>query len=257
MKMQLLIHSPSGGRRRRMTLALAAALATTLLCAAPALATATWHITMTHANAYGRLGGSEPYALSGKTFARESTGNMYKITVTNAGSGAIEPTTPVVVSDPLPAGMVAGGSSEGQAAAVSGGRDWSCELETKTETSPGGVQVEVRGGAFECTLIEPLNEPYPTLAPGESYPAIDAVVSVSANAAPPVTDAAIVRNQPTVSYAGEKATLDEGGAADPTAQQESETRITPAMPFGIASFAVHAGVFEEALFESGKAVESG
>lgn len=58
-------------------------LASVALSAAPALASPTWGIEVTHANAYGALGGVDPYTGSGATFARESGFNSYTVRVKN------------------------------------------------------------------------------------------------------------------------------------------------------------------------------
>jgi uncharacterized repeat protein (TIGR01451 family) len=230
MKMRLLIDRLSGRHSRGAALALTAALVAILLCAAPALANVSWHITMTHANPYGRLGAKDPYTISAKTFARESTGDAYTITVRNEGSEASQPAEPIVVADQLPAGVVLQDALAVSSPKQSGSFPWNnggnCTI--GAETLPGGE--EIQAGRFECETSNPVN-------PGESLPPITAELAVSAQAAPPATNVATLTNTATVKGGG--------GLPAQTAQPEGETAITPAVPFGIDSFAVHVGEFSK------------
>ena len=243
--MHLAIDRLSTRRGRDAALMLTAALVAILVGAAPALADVRWHITMTHANPYGRLGARDPYTISAKTFARESTGDTYTITVRNEGTEASQP-EPVVVADQLPAGMVLTDrravTSPKQNGNFLWNNDGNCTI--VPETLPGGEEIHARG--FECKTSSVVN-------PGESLPPIVAEVAVNAQAAPPVTNVATLTNTATV----------QGGGGPPaqTAQQEGETTITPAVPFGIDSFAVHVGQFshlgpaEELEFEETRKIK--
>ncbi len=197
------------GGRARCLLAATVAIVATGLSAAPALAASPLAIKMSHVNPFGAQGGFDPLTEAGaekegKAFGRESAGNAYTITVTNTGT---EPTTgPATVKDKLPAGVVLIGSNIAEEAAGTG---WEC-----TVTNGGSES--------ECSNAEPL------LA-GKSYEPITLHVYVGANTAPPATSVATVVN---------KASVSEGGVVSAeTTEQEGETRITPAVPFGIASFA--------------------
>jgi uncharacterized repeat protein (TIGR01451 family) len=219
--------------RRRCTLVAVLVGGGLGLFAAPALAQEVeWHITMTHANAFGQLGLRDPFARSAKTFARESTGDTYTITVENSGDETSKP-EPVVVKDTLPPGMVLYTSESGEGDDVKGGNRWSCTNTTATEG-----MVPITGRSFQCET-----DPSDTLEHGQSYPPITAVLSVPATAAPPVTNVTTLTNQATVSG---------GGASATTTEKEGETTIVPAVPFGIEAFGTFIGKFNT---QSGEELE--
>jgi len=224
------------GRRGRSLLLAALALGAAGVFAAPALAAPEFGITMTHLNAYGvqahlcrqgkvelpgEPGVTEPCGINplteekgdkaegepgfgkGETFARESGGNTYTITVKNTGS--TETTAPVTVEDTLPAGMIlASGASTARAA----GTGWQCTL------LPGGA-VDGAYAEAECSTSE-------TLASGASYPPIKLQVAVG-----PTPGASTVPANRSVN----KATVSGGGAA--AVKEKEETAVTEATPFGI------------------------
>jgi hypothetical protein len=224
-------------RRGRSVLVAAIAICAIGWSASPAFAAGKLQITMTHVNAYGLLGFREPFARNSRTFARESTGNVYEINVTNVGDQAIEPTSPVVLSDELPAGILLDEPGDGESVVAGGSPPaWKCE-------NVGAVH----GGSFECELDQPYLEVFPSLAPGASYPPITAEVSVSAGAAPPVTDVTTLLNTPTVSGGGVE--------SQPPSTSEAETTITPAVPFGIETSAIHIGEFSSAKVKPGEELE--
>jgi hypothetical protein len=225
------------GRRGRFLLLVALAVGVTAAYAAPALAAAKWQITMTHANAYGQeasegchtgkpepeaeppcgvdplteLTGDEGAGGNGETFARESAWNAYTITITNTG----ETTSAgkVTVVDHLPAGMLLAGEKGGEPDEASGG-GWTGGENKQCKILAGGV------GA-ECFTEE-------TAAKGESFEPITLHVRVTPQAANPSTNVATVS----------------GGGAVPesvsTTEEEGETKVTEAVPFGIVSFTTNA-----------------
>ena len=208
------------GRRARCLLVAAVATCSVGLFATPALAAVEWHVTTTHANAYGRMGARDPYALNERTFARESVGNTYTITVQNEGTEDSHPTeagqpTPTVVKDKLPAGMALAGVPNKNSPLLVPANSWECTIEDQAT-------------AFTCTLST-------VLKPGESAPLIAAEVAVSAEAAPPADSVTTLTNIATVQGGG--------GLPAQTTQQEGETTIVPATPFGVDAFAVHTGKF--------------
>jgi hypothetical protein len=244
--MLVALHWPARRRGRCLLLA-ALAVGVTGASAAPALAVSPtkWGITMTHANAYGlqasecggghadpdqeppcgvdpftELTGDEGAGGNGETFARESGWNTYTITVTNTGEETS--TGKVTVVDLLPAGILlagedATGPKEASGPGWTGGENNQCKILT------GGV------GA-ECFTEE-------TRGAGESFFPITLHVRVTPQAA-----AGLYINQPSVEGGGAvptKTTLDERGESEPTAKKESETKVTEAVPFGIASFATN------------------
>jgi hypothetical protein len=224
------------GRRRHPLLIVALAIAIAVAFAAPALAAPRWEITMTHANPYGQQAssceggkpqaGAKPCGIDpltegvggeGKTFAQESGWNEYKIIVKNIGTEASSGTVTVV--DHLPRGIVVAARSESEEAYGTG---WSGGRE------PGACKILLDGAGVECT-----NEDEAKLAAGAAFSPITLHVNVTPEAANPSI------NQPSVEGGGAvpaKTTLDENGASEPTAKKESETTVTPAVPFGIQSF---------------------
>jgi hypothetical protein len=225
------------GPCRRCLLVAAVAVGAMGASAAPALAAAQWGITMTHANGYGTGGGSDPYARSGKTFARESAGNTYKITVTNMGLATT--TGPVEVVDELPAGIVLFGSivsaeppqAEKEQVEVVHGPEFSAP---EGQCTTGGASEGIIGASeVKCSTSK-------ELAPGQSYMPITLEVYVSPQAAPPSTNVATLTNVARVSG--------DGGVSE-TTKKEGETTITPAVPFGLASFITNVGELESPFGE--------
>ena len=219
-------------RRGRCLLAATVTVGAMGLSVAPALANVAWHITMTHANPYGRLGAKDPYTANEGTFARESSANEYTVTVKNEGTEASQGV--VRVRDELPAGMTLAEPLSGEPVKFIGSDKgvWQC---------PGGEgpHEEYAAGKVTCTTET-------SLSPGESAPPITIEVAVGAEAAPPVASVATLTNTATVEGGVE------GGGAPPqaaTTPEEGETTITPAVPFGIESFAVHVGQFDLAPAE--------
>jgi uncharacterized repeat protein (TIGR01451 family) len=202
-----------GWRRRGLLLAAMTAGAAGLY-ASPAAAAGppVFHITMTHLNAFGAQGGIDPATEAagekGETFARESGGNTYAITLTNEG----EPTTGTVeVADQLPEGMALTAKSETEAFSTPAG--WTCKSVHGTARVPGS--------GLECSDSTP-----GALAKGASV-SIKLYVSLKPEASNPSLNVA------TVSEVGG------GGALEAkTSKGEGETTVTPAVPFGIRNLNV-------------------
>ncbi len=192
-------------------LALGATTASAASAASPA-----WHITMTHVNAYGAQGGRDPYAQSAKTFARDSAGNAYTITITNAGTAPMS--APAEFVDQLPPGIVLSGSKleiKGETSQIETGVEF--ENACRTEGVSGRV---IGASTVRCSTAK-------TLAPGESFEPIVVNAYVLPDAAPPAQDVGTLTNLATVSG---------GGAITANTGTEGETTIVPAVPFGFASF---------------------
>ena len=138
----------------------------------------------------------------GETFARESGSNIYTITVTNHGEEATKGT--VTVEDQLPKGILLGAEQEPLEFSAPG---WKCKPLPAASTA-------------ECTTSE-------TKAAGQSFNPIKLYVAVRPEAE------SLSINRPTVS----------GGGAAPVEtaarQQESETTVTAAVPFGIKTFSTN------------------
>ena len=195
-----------------------------------------WAVTMTHANAYGQQAGACPGGKAqteppcgidpltegkgdegeggkGETFARESGWNEYKITVTNTGETSS--VGPVTVVDHLPVGFVLHAGSENEEASGTG---WSGGRE------PAACKILPDAVGVECTNKE-------SLPSGKSFSPITLHVNVMPEAENPSTNVATVS----------------GGGAVPesasTTKEEGETKVTKAVPFGVASFTTN--IFKE------------
>jgi len=176
----------------------------------PASATGKIVITAITAGAFDPLTETETGPEKAETFARESAFNTYTITVKNTGT---ESSGAVTVEDTLPEGMLLGGTLSGPPAFISVGRAW---------TAPAG-SCEVSHGEEEGARVVKCSTTK-ALAPGESYDPIRLHVDVTRKAAIPSTT-----NVATVSGGG--------AAASASTGVEGKTTITPAVPFGIDTFA--------------------
>jgi len=208
---------------RRCLAVAAVAVGAIATFATPALgAGPIWGIKMTHANPYGQQGVRDPYTNSGSTFARDSAGDDYEITVENKGE---ETKGQVKVVDKLPAGLVLfafevnGVPPAPVEAMVERGPEWTCTTGGETE----GPVIIKDASEVECVTSK-------VLKTGESYTPITLNVSASLQAAPPAADIGTLTNVATVSGGS-------GVEGASTTEAEGATTITPAVPFGFASFA--------------------
>jgi uncharacterized repeat protein (TIGR01451 family) len=228
----MMAKAPSRRIGLRPLLAFAATTLGALTCTSAAAAAPRLKVTLERANPYGLQEAHDPFARSGKTFARESSGNTYTITVTNTGdaptSGKVE------VVDELPKGLVLDGNGlhtnnnreSGALSKIVTGPEFF--LPNGGCTGGGESEGTVGVSVATCSTEQPL-------AAGESYQPIALHVLVSPSAAPPFPGAPLPLTN--VGTLPDKVSVSGGGSeASAESHAESQTEITPAVPFGFFSF---------------------